>query len=273
MNTTLLPVTQPKKTGISLRDFLESVAPGKKNEISGLVSNGAIELPNITLHCETCGGIRIYASLIPRVSANSTNSRHFITYQCRNCKARYKTFALFFSLDDSGALKYGEEPSFGPPIPTRASKLIGSDRELFFKGRRCELQGLGVGAFTYYRRVLEDQRNRIFDEILRVLKVMDANNPVIPEIEAAKNEKRFNDSIDVIKHGLPASLLINGENPLHLLYSALSKGVHSMSDEECLELATAVRAVLFEFSERLAEALKDDAEIASAVNLLRKVKQ
>jgi len=150
--------------------------------------------------------------------------------------------------------------------------LIGGDRELFLKGRRCELQGLGVGAFTYYRRVIEDQRNRIFDEIIRVLEKIDPSNEIIAEVRAAKNEQQFGKSIDTIKRALPSSLLVNGQNPLRLLHSAFSEGVHALSDEQCLELATAARTVLFEFSERLAQALSDDAALTQAVALLNKPK-
>lgn len=150
--------------------------------------------------------------------------------------------------------------------------LIGGDRDLFLQGRRCELQGLGIGAFTYYRRVIEDQRNRIFDEIIRVLEKTDPSNKVIAEIKAAKNEQQFSKSIDAIKNALPSSLLVNGQNPLRLLHSAFSEGVHALTDEECLALATAARTVLFEFSERLAQALSDDAALAQAVALLNKPK-
>ena len=48
-----------------------------------------------------------------------------------------------------GALKFGEFPAFGPPVPPRVLSLIGPDKDLFLKGRRSEIQGLGVGAFAY----------------------------------------------------------------------------------------------------------------------------
>jgi hypothetical protein len=35
-------------------------------------------------------------------------------------------------------------------------------------GRRAENQGMGIGAFAYYRRVVENQKNRIIAEIKRV---------------------------------------------------------------------------------------------------------
>ena len=67
---------------------------------------------------------------------------------------------------------------------------------------------------------------------------------------------------------LPESLLINGQNPILLLHHALSRGVHELSDEECLELASTVRLVLGELSERLSALLKDKAELTAAVSTL-----
>jgi hypothetical protein len=69
---------------------------------------------------------------------------------------------------------------------------------------------------------------------------------------------------------IPQTLLINGQNPLTLLHSALSEGLHAKSDEDCLELATSIRLVLMELAERIATALKDEAELRNAVNRLLK---
>ena len=69
---------------------------------------------------------------------------------------------------------------------------------------------------------------------------------------------------------LPQVLLINGQNPLTLLHSALSEGLHAKTDEHCLVLAHAVRVVLTELSDRLSQALKDEAELRSAISLLTK---
>jgi hypothetical protein len=53
----------------------------------------------------------------------------------------------------------------------------------------------------------------------------------------------------------------------------LSTGLHDKSDEECLELAQSIRAVLVELAERLGQALKDEAELKTAVSRLMKVRQ
>lgn len=166
------------------------------------------------------------------------------------------------------AVKYGEIPTFGLPTPSRAITLIGPDKDLFLLGRRCENQGMGIGAFVYYRRVVENQKNRIFDEIIKVTKVISPNDKLLIELEAAKSETQFSRAVESIKHGIPQTLMINGKNPLLLLYSALSEGVHIDDDSQCLELATSIRVVLIEFAERVGHALKDEAELTEAVKRL-----
>ncbi|KUP02129.1 hypothetical protein AR274_19730 [Stenotrophomonas maltophilia] len=93
---------------------------------------------------------------------------------------------------------------------------------------------------------------------------------IIPELERAKNETQFSTSLDTIKHALPSSLLVNGHNPIQLLHSALSQGLHAESDEDCLQVAGVVRTVLFATAERLGSALRDDTELANAITMLNK---
>jgi len=169
-------------------------------------------------------------------------------------------------------MKLGESPEFGPPTPSRVIKLIGPDRELFLKGRRSENQGLGIGAFGYYRRVVENQKDRILDEVIKVSEKLAASEELILELKSAKREIQFTKAIDSIRHGIPQALLIDGHNPLTLLHSALSEGLHEQPDEECLALATSIRVVLTELADRLGQALKDEAELKHAVSRLLEVK-
>jgi hypothetical protein len=175
--------------------------------------------------------------------------------------------------EDGHCFKYGELPAFGPPTPARLIKLFGTDRELFLQGRRCENQGLGIGAFTYYRRVVENQKNRIFKEIIRVADKIGAPAAMLETLTSAMNETQFSKALDSVKDAIPQALLVNGHNPITLLHSALSGGVHEHTDEECLELAQAVRVVLVELAERLGGALKDEVELQTAVSRLMRPKK
>jgi hypothetical protein len=89
---------------------------------------------------------------------------------------------------------------------------------------------------------------------------------LLKELEDAKLETQFTKAVDSIKHGISQALLVDGHNPLTLLHSALSDGLHARTDEECLGFATSIRVILTDLVERLASAVKDTAELKTAVN-------
>lgn len=91
----------------------------------------------------------------------------------------------------------------------------------------------------------------------------------IDDFARAKSEKQFTKAFEIIRPLVPTSLFIDGQNPLLLLHDSLSEGVHEDDDDECLARSRAIRLVLGGFAERLDQALKDDAEIRSALNALR----
>jgi len=191
--------------------------------------------------------------------------------KCKNCEEGEKYYFIkIIHLKDLGVrlCKIGEYPSFGPPMPPKVKKLVGQDRKNVLKGYEIEKQGYGIGAFAYYRRVIEDQKDLFFDEIIRVSKGLKASEEIISGLEDAKKNKQFKKGLETIVPAVPEALKINGHNPLVLIHKALSIGVHSYSDENCLELAGQLRTVLFELAERLSIFLKDDRELAEAVKKL-----
>jgi hypothetical protein len=285
--------TQEKAKPTTFKEFLENVPPGRRAEVpdafsqwSSPVESGydgppvsrssliiSLRRPELSLYCEECKGVRFFHSPGDggRLEFEQDNYK-FIRYVCRNCEKSFKSFAIKISpfLPKSFVWKFGEDPPFGPPTPPRAVKLIGPDKELFFAGRRAESQGMGIGAFAYYRRIIENQKNRIFDEIIKATNKIAPGNAVIKELEKAKGETQFIKAVETISHALPESLLINGQNPLKLLHSALSRGLHDLPDDECLELASDIRTVLFEFADTLGQALEEKAELDAAVKRISK---
>lgn len=268
---------------ISLKEFFESVPPGTSAQIIDLCGDvdhrgpgydWRILVTDLNLHCPTssCDGLRFFSPQQLPEAQFARLQHHFLTFTCRNCRQSKKTFAFTTAVSDnksSGeAFKYGEQPTFGPPTPAKVITLIGAERDYFLKGRRSENQGLGIAAFAYYRRVVENQKTRIIDEVIRVAEKVGATPEVIADLKKAKSETQFSKAVDAIKHGVPESLLIQGHNPLSLLHSALSQGLHAESDEDCLKLATSIRLVLTELVERMAAAMREEAELSSAVKQL-----
>jgi len=261
----------------SFVEFLESTPPDIVETVTGLweqnvAGHTQLKIPEISLHCEDdrCAGVRVFHSPSSSTFLSSDFEYKYLTYVCRNCGKTRKTFSLLVQKSRNRVQKLGEFPPFGPPTPARVITLVGSDRELFLKGRRAELRGLGVGAFAYYRRVVEDKKGSIIEEIGKVAKRLGASAETLALFAEAQSETQFSKAIDKIKTAIPQSLLINGHNPLILLHSALSENIHVGTDEKCLELATSIRLILIELAERISAALKDEAELRDAVNKLLK---
>jgi hypothetical protein len=269
----------PAKT---FKQFLESTPPEVYEDLPDLfqseVRSGGIHwdllTPDLLLHCSSdgCSGERFFyrtdCSIYPK---KDVWVRGFLTYVCRNCRRSAKYYALAVLVQGSKngqAFKYGEVPAYGPPVPARVISLIGPDRDHFLLGRRAENHGLGIGAFAYYRRVVENQKGRIINEIARVAKKLGAPKEVLQDFEKAAAETQFKTAIDDIKAGLPSVLMIEGHNPLTLLHTALSEGLHAEDDTTCLELAQSIRTVLTELADRISSVLKDQQELHSAVSKL-----
>ena len=271
--------------------FLESTPPNltvpisdlseKKVEMTAIAGfeYDAMHTPEIQLHCDNdkCGGTRIFRCKSDQkyLRLKSDYEVFHVRYLCSNCQQGIKIYSISAKIDAAGesqgeCFKLGEYPSYGPPISPKLITLIRPDRDEFIKGNRCENQGLGVGAFIYYRRVVEKQKERILNKIIAVSEKIGASEDKIEELKSAVMEKQFKKSLSMSKEAIPESLFIDGHNPILLLHSALSEGVHALTDKRCLELAGSIRVVLGELSDRLAQALKDEAEVRKALSALSK---
>lgn len=266
---------------IDFAAFLVTCPPNSSKKIADLGEHDIggsyiLNLPTIQLPCdnEECGGRRMFFDC-------QTNDRRiflktwdfiFVTYTCRHCNTSIKQYAIGCLLtDESGrgkVHKYGEFPPFGERIPPGVLRLIQPDIVFFRQGLRAENLGLGIGAFGYYRRVVERQKDRLFDRIISVARSINFPADRIEALGKAKASFQFESSVKEFKDLIPQSLLIKGHNPLTLLHRALSRGIHSDSDAECLELAHDIRAILTELEARAAEALRSDAAIGKAISHL-----
>jgi hypothetical protein len=286
----LAPAAPDDEARIPFKQFLETVHPSVERTVEGLweaspvfSSNTPrrIELttPDLRLHCERCDGERTFrceGERQPSLSDDSANAR-LINYLCSDCRAQGKSFSLWVAVGKSYgtgvAYKYGELPPFGVPVPNKVLRLFGKDATIFLKGRQCENQSLGLGAFAYYRRVVENHKNDLFDEIVKVCETIPASEQLIGELRSAQKEVSFMKAIEQIKTTLPQGLLINGHNPLSALHRALSIGLHSESDATCLQTAHAVRLVLTDLVEKMSNLRQDNRELNSALQVLMAMKE
>lgn len=272
---------------LSFKEFLEEYPIGTYQKVSeyckwtqasyGHQYYWAKCAPQLRLHCKECNGTRNFqGGWVHSDSADSDYKDDFLVYTCRDCGIQEKHFCLSSKyLDDqeSGDVaKIGEYPSLHIKLPTNLSKLLGDDYNNFINGLKCERQGLGIGAYSYYRRVVENQKNRLLEEIKKVSIKLSAKQEMIQTIERAISEIQFSTAIDMVKDSLPESLLVDGHNPFKLLHKSLSIGIHNETDDKCLEIAHNIRMVLIDLAERIKLALSEQRELNSAVSSLLQFK-
>ncbi|KJS13708.1 MAG: hypothetical protein VR78_11070 [Hoeflea sp. BRH_c9] len=268
---------------LSFKEFLEGTHPSVFKPVHDLWEKKVrvhtedereLTFSDIRLHCRICEGERTFRATRGsdeyRWSTRKVNLHPI--YLCGDCQNETKYYALQVAFGDDGGsqvYKFGEIPAFGIPVSNRLLRLFGNeDASLFLKGRQCENLGYGVAAFAYYRRVVENHKNDLFNEIIKVCRTVGASAELINELEAAKREISFSKSIEKIKAGLPEGLLIDGHNPLNALHNALSVGLHNEADEDCLSDAQAVRLVLGELVDRIALLKQENRELTNAVQRL-----
>jgi hypothetical protein len=222
---------------VDFRTFLESVPPLDKRFVSldvhefGPRPSLKVEVPPIYLYCpdKDCRGLRFYdyqGSEIFLPEGKGVYKQYFLFYRCRNCKLRQKTYAVRItrSADEYSVqtiVKLGELPRYGEPRPNVVTDVLDDEIGYFDFGYRAETDGLGIGAFAYYRRFVESHKDKIIAEIRKVAVAQNLSPSIIETLDSAAKKREFSSAVEEIKDAIPDSLKINGANPLTLLAACI----------------------------------------------------
>jgi hypothetical protein len=266
---------------LKFEDLLCKYPPGGIHPITNLgisrtpTSSPILTKPRLKLHCpeQFCNGVRFFdAYQTKKITLTERWTRVFLHYSCSNCRSRSKIFAIMArwnTVADVGeAAKLGEWPPYGPQVSLGIISILGKNKDMFLLGRRAEIQGLGIGALAYYRRVVESQKDHIINEIIKLMQRTNSSESQIEILKSAKKEKQFKKAVELISDTMPRALLINDYNPLALLDQAMTKGTYVEKDSDALKLATAIRKILTELAERVVKALEDQVDLDEAVDYI-----
>lgn len=274
----------------SLAAFLQTAAPlavevvevttknaAPANAMDFVVPQISLDIPSVFIYCDSTECERDSwfdpADAAIRLENTTQSLIRFLPYMCRHCQKSYKLYAVriqhggataIASSKQLRATKIGEDPPAIGPTPRTLKKLLDDQWDLYLKGRRAELAGLGIGAFVYYRRVIERVWTRVLNGLIKVA-ALEENRETHDTLIAAQQEKHFTRSLEKAKAHIPRSLYIDGHNPFQALYDACGDGVHEYSDTECIERAHMLRLVLTKFAERAAAVVSEDKEFRTAL--------
>ena len=145
--------------------------------------------------------------------------------------------------------KIGQFPALSISIPKALEKNLGdAHADLYKKGLINRNEGYGLGAVSYMRRVVEDKTEELIEVVARLAEAHNIEADTVKKIRAAKEEKTtYDEKLKIAATVLPRSLLIDGVNPLDVLYGLVSAGLHDLPEEQCIAIADEIRDV-FEYT-------------------------
>lgn len=149
---------------------------------------------------------------------------------------------------DKGELKvHIQKAGQYPAVTIRPDKVLrefmtDEDIEFYQKGKLSLQQNYGIGAYAYFRRILE---NEILNIANRLIETNDEARTIIGSaVEQYFKNHQTTPLIKSLTPYIPKPLLINNENPILKLYSKLSEGIHGLTEDECTDLAREIEKVL-----------------------------
>jgi len=182
-----------------------------------------------------------------------------ILYKCvRNDDHLYESR---FLLQDNKLQKIGQWPSianFQYPLLEKYKQVLGGEKyKELNRAVGLASHSVGIGSFVYLRRIFEN----LIEEAHSKAK-SDSNF-----IEQDYIKSRMNEKILLLKDHLPEFLVENSS-----MYSILSKGIHELSENECLDyfepLKVAIELIL---DEKIEEKRKQE-KIAASKKALADIK-
>lgn len=156
------------------------------------------------------------------------NRRYVLTYRCTRDRQQEIVFDLITA--NNKIMKIGQYPSVADLVIPEIAKyksVLGTQYREFSKAVGLFAHGIGIGSFVYLRRIIENLVFNKFDEVCETLETSRE------EFEGLKFDKK----IDALKNHLP-EVLVSNKN----VYGIVSKGIHELSEEECLEMFPYIKA-------------------------------
>lgn len=167
---------------------------------------------------------------------------------------------------------YIEKIGAWPPIRVTPDKLISKhfDRESnlwYYKGINCIQENYGIGAYAYFRRIVEKELINIINDIKEL--PSSHTSEIENLLKAHNNSPNVSTIYDNIFQHLPESLKALGDNPIKLLYKETSEGLHNLTEDECLKKAEIIKKVLEFVFKKIKE---EKSEIKNLRDLIKSLK-
>lgn len=227
----------PKLDMPNLSEFCLSVPLYKAYELDESLKNRLYHLvtaaENIDCYCVDCRKHSVFngetIDLGPSYNFN-LNDRLFIKkFSCSRFPSHLMYF--FFQIKAKHIFKIGQSPSHADismPELMKYRKVLAEndDYKEFHRSVGLSAHGIGIGAFVYLRRIFE----KLIEKAHGIAQKQAGWD------ESVYQSSRISERIVLLKEHLPEFLVQQ-----KALYGILSKGIHELTEQDCLEAFPAVK--------------------------------
>jgi hypothetical protein len=183
------------------------------------------------------------------------NKIHHINLYCSRVEKHKMQQTIYTT--DTELFKIGQYPSIAeisqPELKKYRTVLSKEKYSELNRGVGLITHGIGIGSFVYLRRIFEN----LIEEAHKKISVSENWS------EDDYQKSRMAEKIGLLQSELPEFLVENKS-----LYSILSKGIHELTENECMEYFPTVRLGIELILDEKLEKKKRDDKIKAASNLI-----
>jgi hypothetical protein len=188
-------------------------------------------------------------------------------YQCVKCQGD-SVYFLIIVLNNGHLMKAGQFPMPSVRVPNSIEKRLGASADFYRKALTSRNEGYGLAAVAYLRRVVEDKTNELIDVVADAAVAHSVPAADVEKIRAAKNEKTYEEKLKIAAQAIPEVLKPDGANPFQAMYDILSGGIHTQTEEECLQIADDAREIFDYLFDRLRTEIAERSSFVSKVKAM-----
>lgn len=187
----------------------------------------------------------------------------YVTLKC--CRYGDAIDIVLLLSEDRSIMKIGQYPTIADvhigQIQDYKGVLSKEELKEFTRAIGLAANGVGIGSFVYLRRIFENLIQSAYEQALK--------DDAIDKEQYARG--RMNDKITLLRDYLPGTLV-----EIKDVYGILSKGIHELSEEECLQyfdaMKNGIELILDDKLEQKRKEQKRKATLESVSKIKEKVK-
>lgn len=216
----------------------------------------------IDTYCPWCGSHSIF-SCTPQTTQSDREAwvkDHMFAIYLKCSRSSDHQLYFLFRVEGRGMQKVGQFPSLADlnlfDVKKYASVL---DKDFFKEFTRAiglAAHGIGVGSFVYLRRIFES-----LIELARQESSLDANWS-----QEAYTKARMSEKIQLLASKLPDFLVDN-----RTMYGILSKGIHELTEDECLKAFPVVKVGIEIILDAKLRAKEEQRKLQEAVKAIQRL--